>query len=120
MLIRMTGIGTQIVALIGAATVAAGGLLGAGSGSSAETRTALIVDASLARDGRELVDTRLRDAADELRIPRTTEEARTDLRYLAAGGHRIVVLGPQASAAAAGTAAERAATVADAVAAARR
>ena len=116
----MTAIGTQIVALIGAATVAAGGLLGAGSGSSADTRSALIVDASLARDGRELVDERLRDAADELRVPRTTEEARMDVRYLAAGGHRIVVLGPQASAAAAGTTAERAATVAGALAAARR
>jgi hypothetical protein len=120
MLIRMTGIGTQIVALIGAATVAAGGLLGAGSGSSVETPTALVVDASLARDGRELVDARLRDAADELRVPRTAEEARTDVRYLAASGHRIVALGPQASAATAGTTAERAATVVGAVAAARR
>jgi hypothetical protein len=120
MLIRMTGIGTQIVALIGAATVAAGGLLGAGSDSSAETSTALVVDASVARDGRELVDARLREAADELRVPRTADEARTDVRYLAAGGHRIVVLGPQASAAAADTTAERAATVEGAVAAARR
>jgi hypothetical protein len=120
MLIRMTGIGTQIVALIGAATVAAGGLLGAGSGSSEPARTALVVDASLARDGRELVDARLRDAADELRVPRTAEEARTDVRYLEASGHRVVVAGPRASAAAAGTQAERAATVAGAVAAARR
>jgi hypothetical protein len=115
----MTGIGTQIVALIGAATVAAGGLLGAGSGSSGEARTALVVDASLARDGRELVDARLRDAADELRVPRTAAEARTDVRYLEASGHRVVVAGRQASAAAAGTPAERAATVADAVAVAR-
>ena len=116
----MTGIGTQLVALIGAAAVAAGGLLGAGSGSDGEPRTALVVDASVARDGRELVDSRLRDAADELRVPRTADEARTDVRYLAASGHRIVVAGPQASAAAAGTPAERAATIAGAVAAARR
>jgi hypothetical protein len=120
MLIRMTGIGTQIVAFIGAAAVAAGGLLGAGSGSDQGARTALVVDAALARDGRELVDTRLSDAADELRVPRTTAEARTDVRYLAAVGYRLVVAGPQASAAAAGTPAERSATVAGAVAAARR
>jgi hypothetical protein len=120
MLIRMTGFGTQLIALIGAAAVAAGGLLGAGGGSDSGTRTALVVDASLARDGRELVDARLRDAADELRVPRSAAEARTDVRYLAAGGHRLVVVGPQASAAAAGMPAERAATVAGAVAAARR
>jgi hypothetical protein len=119
MLIRMTGIGTQLVAFIGAAAVAAGGLLGAGSDADEKARTALVVDAALARDGRELVDARLRDAADELRVPRTAAEARTDVRYLAASGHRIVVAGPQASAAA-GAQAERASTVAGAVAAARR
>jgi hypothetical protein len=116
----MTGIGTQIVTFIGAAAVAAGGLLGAGGGSDRGAPTALVVDAALARDGRELVDTRLRDAAGELRVPRTAAEARTDVRYLAAGGYRIVVAGPQASAAAAGTPAERSGTVAGAVAAARR
>ena len=120
MLIRMTGIGTQIIALIGAGAVAAGGLLGGDSGTDDQARTALVVDAALARDGRELVDARLRDAADELRVARTPAEARTDVRYLAASGHRIVVAGPQASAAAAGTQAERASTVAGAVAAARR
>ena len=119
MFIRMTGIGTQIVAFIGAAAVAAGGLLGGGSGADKQTRTALVVDAALARDGRELVDARLRDAADELRVPRSAAEARTDVRYLAASGHRIIVAGPQASAAAAGTQAERASTVAGAVADAR-
>jgi hypothetical protein len=115
----MTGIGTQIVALIGAAALAAGGLLGGGADSPSETRTALVVDAALARDGRELVDTRLRDATDELRIPRSPAEARTDVRYLTASGHRVVVAGRQARAAAAGTSAERASTVADAVAMAR-
>ena len=120
MLIRMTGLGSQIFALIGAGAVAAGGLLGAGSGSDEQARTALVVDAALARDGRELVDARLRDSTAELRIPRNAAEARTDVRYLSAGGYRLVVAGPQASAAAAGTQAERASTVAGAVAAARR
>jgi hypothetical protein len=116
----MTEIGTQILAFLGAAAVAAGGLMGASSDPDRQTRTALVVDAALARDGRELVDAQLRDAADELRVPRTAEEARTDVRYLAASGHRLVVAGPQARAAAAGRPAERAATVAGAVAAAGR
>ena len=106
--------------MIGAGAVAAGGLLGAGSGSDQEARTALIVDAALARDGRELVDARLRDAADELRVPRTASEARTDVRYLAAGGYRLIVAGQKASAAADGIPAERTTTVAGAVDAARR
>jgi hypothetical protein len=119
MLIRMTGIGTQIVTLVGAAAVAAGGVVGAGTDTAPGSRTALVVDAALARDGRELVDARLRDAADELRLPRTAAEARTDVRYLAASGHRLVVAGPVAGAAA-GPTAERASTVAAAVAVARR
>jgi hypothetical protein len=120
MLIRMTGIGTQIVALIGAAALAAGGLLGGDADSAPGSRTALVVDAALARDGRELVDARLRDAADELRVARSAAEARTDVRYLDASGHRVVVAGPRTSAAAVGTAAERASSVAGAVALARR
>ncbi len=116
----MTGIGTQIPGLIGAAAVAAGGVLGAGSDVDPGARTALVVDAQLARDGRELVDERLRDAADELRVPRTAAEARTDVRYLLASGHRLVVAGPEAGAAAAGVRAERASTLAAAIAAARR
>jgi hypothetical protein len=116
----MTGLGTQIVALIGAAAVAAGGLLGGGSGADEQARTALVVDAALARDGRDLVDARLRDAADELRVARNAAEARMDVRYLAASGLRIVVAGPQARAAAAGMRAARASTVAGAVAAAQR
>jgi hypothetical protein len=98
--------------------VAAGGLLGAGGGGE-EARTALVVDAALARDGRELVDPRLRHAADELRVPRSAAEARTDVRYLSAGGYRLVVAGPHATAAAS-SAAEHAVTVAGAAAAARR
>jgi hypothetical protein len=120
MLIRMTGIGTQIVALIGAAAVAAGGVLGGSGGDSPGAPTALVVDPALARDGRELVDDRLRDAADELRVPRTAAEARLDVRYLLESGHRVVVAGPEASAAAAGLEAERASTLQGAIAAARR
>jgi hypothetical protein len=120
MLIRMTGIGTQIVALIGAAAVAAGGVLGAGSDDSPGTPTALVVDPALARDGRELVDERLRDAADQLRVPRTAAEARLDVRYLLESGHRVVVAGPEATAATAGFRAERVSTLRAAVAAARR
>ena len=120
MLIRMTGIGTQIVALIGAAAVAAGGVLGGSGGDSPGAPTALVVDTALARDGRELVDDRLRDAADQLRVPRTAAEARLDVRYLLESGHRVVVAGPEASAAAAGLEAERASTLQGAVTAARR
>ena len=121
MLIRMTGIGTQIVALIGAAAVAAGGVLGGSAGGgSPDALTALVVDPALARDGRELVDDRLRDAADQLRVPRTAAEARLDVRYLLESGHRVVVAGPEVSAAAAGLEAERASTLQGAVAAARR
>jgi hypothetical protein len=120
MLIRMTGIGTQIVALIGAAAVAAAGVLGGSGGGSPDVPTALVVDPALARDGRELVDDRLRDAADQLRVPRTAAEARLDVCYLLESGHRVVVAGPEVSAAAAGLEAERASTLQGAVAAARR
>jgi hypothetical protein len=116
----MTGIGTQIIAIIGAAAVATGGVLGGSGGNSPGSPTALVVDPALARDGRELVDARLRDAADELRVPRTAVEARTDVRYLRASGHRVVVAGPEASAAVARLEAERVSTLAGAVAAAAR
>ena len=68
----MTGIGTQIVALIGAAAVAAGGVLGGSAGGgSPDALTALVVDPALARDGRELVE-----RYDRLYVPRN------DPRYL--------------------------------------
>jgi hypothetical protein len=57
-------------------------------------RTALVIDASLARDGRDLIDSRLRDRGGQLRIARTAAEAETDLRYFAAQGYRLVVAGP--------------------------
>jgi hypothetical protein len=99
MLIRMTGLGTQIGALLAAGAVAVGGLLGAGSDRSAP-RTALVIDAAAARDGRDLVDPRLRGVDAEVRLPRTADEARTDVRYFAAQGRHVVVAGHNAIAAA--------------------
>jgi hypothetical protein len=102
MLIRMTGLGTQIGALLAAGAVAVGGLLGAGSDRSAP-RTALVIDAAAARDGRDLVDPRLRGVDADIRLPRTADEARTDVRYFAAQGRRVVVAGRDAIAAARAT-----------------
>jgi len=95
----MTGLGTTITSALVAAVVAAGGLLGGVSGDS-RSHMALVVDASLARDGRDLIDPRLRELDAELRLPRTEAEAETDLRYLAAQGYRLVVAGPDSRAAA--------------------
>jgi hypothetical protein len=95
----MTGLGTSIASALVAAVIAAGSLLGGGSGDS-RSHTALVVDASLARDGRDLIDPRLRELDAELRLPRTEAEAETDLRYFAAQGHRLVVAGPDSQAAA--------------------
>jgi hypothetical protein len=122
MLIRMTGLGTQIGALLAAGAVAAGGLLGADSGRPAP-RQAIVLDAAIARDGRALVDPRLRTVDADIRLPRTAAEALTDVRYFAAAGYdRVIVAGPRSSAAAAeaGGAAERAAGLDDALAAVRR
>ena len=102
MYIRMTGFGTSIASALVAAVVAAGSLLGGGSGDS-RSHTALVVDASLARDGRDLIDPRLRELDAELRLPRTEAEAETDLRYLSAQGYRLVVAGPDSRAAAEAT-----------------
>jgi hypothetical protein len=124
MLIRMMEFGTQITAAIAAAAVAAAGLVGAssGDGSALPPRTALVIDAAAARDGRDLVDTRLRSVDVEVRLPRTATEARTNVRYLAELGKRVVVAGPKATAAAesAGVAAVRAGDLSDALAAAGR
>lgn len=95
-------LGTQITALLAAVAVAAGGLAGAtsGGGAGSAPQTALVIDAAAARDGRDLVDPRLEAADAEVRLPRTAAEARTDVRYLAELGKRVVVAGPQATAAA--------------------
>jgi hypothetical protein len=92
-------------ALLAAGAVWAGDLLSTDSGLPAgdAPRTALVIDAEAGRDGRELVDSRLRDVDAEVRLPRTDTEARTNVRYLDAQGYRIVVAGPHAAAAAAAT-----------------
>lgn len=103
--------------------VAAGGLLAGDSAGRAgsATRTALVIDAAAGRDGRELVDARLREVDAAVRLPRTSEEARTNVRYFAAQGYRVVVAGPRAGAAAraTGVAAVRAPDLTGALAAVR-
>ena len=59
-----------------------------------------MIDAAAGADGRELVDSRLREVDAEVRLPRTSAEARTNLRYFAAQDLRVIVAGPRASAAA--------------------
>jgi hypothetical protein len=116
----MMEIGTQITATLAAAAVAAAGLVGAssGDGSGLPPRTALVIDAAAARDGRDLVDPRLESADAEVRLPRTAAEARTNVRYQAELGKRVVVAGPKATAAAesTGVAAVRARDLSDALA----
>lgn len=58
-----------------------------------------MIDAARASQGRELVDPRLRDTAADVRLPRNSTEACTNVRYFDALGYRVVVSGPQASAA---------------------
>jgi hypothetical protein len=93
----MTRLTTAIVALLAAGGLVAG-IAAADTGSAA--RTALVIDASLARDGRDTVDDRLEDVDGAVRVPRTGDEARTNVRYFTELGYRIVVAGPRASAAA--------------------
>ena len=84
--------------------MAAGGVLSPAAGQPAP-RTALVIDAPAARDGRALVDPRLRAIDADVRLPRDAAEARTDVRYFAAQGYdRIVVAGPRSTAAADGPA----------------
>lgn len=114
MLIRMTNIGSHLLAGVVTAVLAVGGAVaGADSGSPSRPAgpTALVIDAALAREGRELVDPRLRDVDAEVRLPRAKAEALVNVRYLDALGYRLVVAGPDASAAAdaAGVASVRAA-----------
>ena len=126
----MTGIATSLGTALAAGALALGGALGVGdnegsldgSQDGAQSRTALVIDASQARDGRELVDPRLRDLDAEVRLPRTSTEARTNVRYFDALGYRVVVAGPEASAAAHATGVDalRAADLPQALAAAAR
>jgi hypothetical protein len=105
----MTRLATSIGTALVAGALALGGLLGAdqaggsdGTGADS-TQPALVIDASQGRDGRELVDPRLRDLDADVRLPRDSEEARTNVRYFDALGYHVVVAGPQASAAALAT-----------------
>ena len=116
-------IGTALAAV----ALALGGTLDAGdrgsTGSGGDsTRTAVVIDASQGRDGRELVDPRLRELDADVRLPRTSTEARTNVRYFDALGYRVIVAGPTAGAAAqeTGVAAVRAADLPRALAAAAR
>lgn len=121
MLIRMTMSGTTGVGLLAALAAAAGaGADGSARGGAADAgdgRTALVVDAAAGRDGRRLVDPRLEAVDADVRLPRTAAEARTNVRYFAELGRRIVVTGPHSIAAAASTGvpAERAAGLGDAL-----
>jgi hypothetical protein len=120
MQIRMTGLGSTVAAFLAGAAVALGGVVADGSDEPG-TRTALVIDAAAGRDGHELVDGRLRASGAEVRLPRTSTEASTDVRYFAAQGYRVIVAGPLASeaATAAGVTAVRAADLGGAVRAAR-
>jgi hypothetical protein len=116
----MTASGTLVAALVAAAAAVTGGVLGDDSPVQSDTRSraALVIDAALARDGRDLVDPRLRKADAEVRLPRTPAEALTDVRYFAAQNRRLVVAGPRSGAAAKAAAlpAVRASSIADALA----
>jgi|SoiMethySBSTD1v2_1073268.scaffolds.fasta_scaffold1871987_1 hypothetical protein len=98
----MTGFGSTIAAFLTGAAVAVGGVL-AGSSDGSGAHPALVIDAGAGRDGRELVDGRLRAADAEVRLARTSSEASTDVRYFAAQGYRVIVVGPLATDAAAAT-----------------
>ena len=101
MLIRMT-LATHLAAVLAAGAVATGAVFGAEAGANGDdgAPTALVIDASLARDGRELVDQRLQRVDADVRLPRTAEEARTNVRYFDALDYRVYVAGATASAAA--------------------
>jgi hypothetical protein len=105
MLIRMTFLGTYIAAVLAAGAVATGAVFGAeaGAGGDSGAPTALVIDASLARDGRELVDQRLQDVDAEVRLPRNAEEARINVRYFDELDYRVYVAGARATEAARAT-----------------
>jgi hypothetical protein len=119
MLIRMTPIATGLASLAAAVGALAVGAAFAPGADHLAPRTAIVIDAPAARDGRALVDHRLRAVDADVRLPRDAAEARTDVRYFAAQGYdRIVVAGPRATAAADGSAIVRSADLPAALAAA--
>jgi hypothetical protein len=118
----MTGLASALVSLAAAGALAAGGVLAPGADRPAP-RTALVIDAPAARDGRALVDPRLRAIEADVRLPRSADEARTDVRYFAAQDYdRVIVVGPRSTAAVADArvAGVRAADLSGALAAFRR
>lgn len=78
--------------------LATGGSLAAAPAEPSR-RPALVIDAALGRHGRDLVDPALSARHATVRLPRTPAEARTDVRYLEATGHRVTAVGPQSTAA---------------------
>ena len=78
---------------------AGGGLSATAATTHHADRPALVVDASIARDGRALIDPALARSGATVRLPRTPREARTDLRYLQASGYRVEARGPMSTAA---------------------
>jgi hypothetical protein len=98
----MTLLGTHIAAVLAAGAVATGAAFGADTSADdgGATRTALVIDASLARDGRDLVDRRLENVNAAVRLPRTDTETRTNVRYFDALDYRVYVAGANAIAAA--------------------
>ena len=93
----MTGLASAFASFAAAGALAVGGMFAPGDGQSTP-RTA--VDAPAARDGRALVDPRLRAVDADVRLPRSAAEARTDVRYFLAQGYdRVVVAGPRSTAA---------------------
>jgi hypothetical protein len=98
----MTSIGTHIAAVLAAGAVATGAVFGAEAGAEGDggAPAALVIDASLARDGRTLVDPRLEDVNAEVRLPRDAEEARINVRYFDELDYRVYVAGAEATEAA--------------------
>ena len=102
----MTYLGTHIAAVLAAGAVATGAVFGAeavADGDDGGASAALVIDASLARDGRQLVDPRLEDVDAEVRLPRSAEEARTNVRYFDELDYRVYVAGAKATEAAKAT-----------------
>jgi hypothetical protein len=120
----MTGLVSALVSFAAAGALAATGVFASASGAGQPApRTALVIDAPAARDGRALVDRRLRTTEADVRLPRSAAEALTDVRYFEAQGYdRVIVAGPRSTAAAdqARVTALRAADLPGALAAVRR
>jgi len=95
----MTSLASSIAGLVVAGVAAVGGVF-AGDAGRSERPTALVIDAAAARDGRDLVDDRLEAVDAAVRLPRTHDEAETNVRYFGTHGYRVVVAGELAGGAA--------------------